>query len=431
MKGIKKNIKDDFKILVSKRSVYAFMTILLILVLYHINRIEVNVLVFCVGIVCFNKTRYSKPLMKILYPLVILFSIGLLSSLFSSSNFFDTFKDTVYFLKPIVAIVFGYLLFSLLKGVVLGYRVIVLLGLLFSLMHIYNVFALTDFNKANIHNIRANGGLNNFIEMVSILILIVLGKNKLNIFPNTIRNVIISILSISFILYFSRTMLIALGIMYVFSMGYHKLSAKGLIILSSVFVSVSLFYWYLFSTKLSINATGVEAFLYKMRMAPAELFISSEFNLDDKRYLYDHWRGYEASMALNQLKGLNIVFGNGFGALVDLGITIDLGGTYFRYIPILHNGYIYVLFKTGIIGLFFYIVFFLNLFLKFNKKYNDVSLNSISSIVLALVIFFALSSFVISGIYNQSDLIALLFGGFLALQSKILTENQKVFKNSK
>lgn len=409
--------------IVSIQRVYVFFTLFLILILYSVNRIEVNVLVFTVGVLCFRLTKKSLYILKIVSPLFLIFCLGIFSSLFSRLAVYDIFKDTVYFLKPITAIVFGYLLFGLIETK-RAYRVLIIIGLIFAVIHIYNVLTISNLFSISIHSIRGVAGLNNFIEMISILILLILKKNNIYVFSKLKSKVIFWILIVSFILYFSRTMLFALIIMYLFAMGYHRLNKRGIIIVCTVILLIILFYWYLFSIDLSIEATGIEAFLYKMRMAPGELFFNADtinvekITYNDLRYLYDHWRGFEASRALNQMTGIEYVFGGGFGSLVDLGFETLLGGELIQYIPILHNGYIYVLFKVGFIGLLLYFLFYFILFSKFNKKFKNNELNFITSLALAIITFFILSSLVITGIYNQGDLITFLLGGVLCLQRR-------------
>ncbi|WP_248724608.1 hypothetical protein [Seonamhaeicola sp. ML3] len=354
-------------------------------------------------------------------------------SLTSGNSIYDIFKDVVYFLKPIFAITFGFLLFSSLEPRNI-YRTIIILGVIFAVFHLFSVLSVSNLFSQSIHTIRAQAGLNNFIEMLSILIFLVLRKNNIQIFSRVRTRFFFVILFVSFAMYFSRTMLLSLGVMYLFAMGYHRLSKKGIYIVVSIFVFVILFYWYLFSIELSIGATGVEGFLYKIRMAPSEIFYNGNIDVKniafkDLRYLYDHWRGFEASRAIEQLNGINFFFGNGFGALVDLGFEMDFHGDKLQYIPVLHNGYVYVLFKTGIFGLILYLFFFYGLYKNLNRRdYIDRDHKICSSLALALASFYFLTSFVITGIYNQGDLTTLIFGAILSICGRKVYQLKAEFK---
>lgn len=404
---------------------------LLIIVLYFVNKIEVNVVVFALGLLTCKFTKSSLFIFRKVNSLILVVVIGITVAIFIRPDFYDFFKDVVYFIKPILAIVFGFYLFSLLDTR-LALKTVVLVGTLLSIFHIYIVLHIYDFNEITIHHLRNNAGLNNFIELISMLVLIMFKYNGIKLFSSITTKIILTLLVISFVLYFSRTMIIASLLMMGFGFGYHRLSVKGFVILISSLISILLFYWYLASLDISISATGLDGFLYKLRMAPGELFISSDFDISnpnniDFRYLYDHWRGFEASRAMSQTNDLNTIYGNGFGSLIDLGLEVKLDGEDARYIPVIHNGFIYVLFKTGVLGLILYLFFLTNLFLKYNKVYRSLELNAVTSICLALVVFYVLTSFVITGIFNQGDLISLILGGMIWIQKEL---HSKAFKIS-
>ena len=80
-----------------------------------------------------------------------------------------------------------------------------------------------------------------------------------------------------------------------------------------------------------------------------------------------NWRGFESYRAyLTYLDGslFEKAFGQGFGAMVDLGFDMPLGGDAsisFRYIPVIHNGYMYLLVKYGLIGVLIYLYYIFKL----------------------------------------------------------------------
>ena len=57
-------------------------------------------------------------------------------------------------------------------------------------------------------------------------------------------------------------------------------------------------------------------------------------------------------------------FGNGYGSLVNLKFKAPLSKEGMRYISVLHNGYMFVFYKTGIIGLLLYLFFLVQLYLR-------------------------------------------------------------------
>jgi O-antigen ligase len=70
------------------------------------------------------------------------------------------------------------------------------------------------------------------------------------------------------------------------------------------------------------------------------------------------WRSYEAYRGLQVVQAgtpAQAVLGRGLGARLDLGLYQLLDGEYRRHIPVLHNGFLYVVLKTGLAGLLAYL----------------------------------------------------------------------------
>ncbi|MBR9846115.1 MAG: hypothetical protein GYB35_08415 [Algicola sp.] len=168
------------------------------------------------------------------------------------------------------------------------------------------------------------------------------------------------------------------------------------------------------------ESKGIEGFFYKIKMAPSEIF-SPDININTKnhRSLWDHWRAYEALKAIEGISSteykLGWVFGKGLGAQVDLGFEAPLDGKKFQYIPIIHNGYVYVLFKSGMIGLIIYLAFLLFIYMQSYKKGNHYG-NIINNFISGIALFFLLTSLIITGIYNSGDIIVFILGGLFSLQ---------------
>ena len=182
--------------------------------------------------------------------------------------------------------------------------------------------------------------------------------------------------------------------------------------------------------KLDPDTPGLESFFYKIRNAPLEMFSSPEsYDSNDHKRIFDRWRAYEAKMALRQMSEtkLNYIFGKGFGSLVDLKFVAPLNNEGMRYIPIIHNGYVYVFFKTGLLGLFIYSVFLLSLYFQSYKKSLSIDETAIRNFISGFGVYFLVSSFVITGIYNLEEPSSFLLGSFLFLL--INTRKSLRFKN--
>lgn len=108
------------------------------------------------------------------------------------------------------------------------------------------------------------------------------------------------------------------------------------------------------------------------------------------------------------------VFGTGYGSLVNLKFYAPLSGDKkgMKYISDLHNGYIYIFYKTGIISLFIYLFF---LFKLYKRAYLKSTYST--AFISAFGIIYLFSTLTITGVYNSRDIIIILLGAFLFFES--------------
>jgi len=200
--------------------------------------------------------------------------------------------------------------------------------------------------------------------------------------------------------------------------GYTKLNKKSIIVISTFIVLLGAFFWYLNRIDISRNAEGLEGFLYKIKIAPKEMF-SMDINVNNRAELWDKWRSYEAKMAIEQVledKPYTIIFGKGIGALVDLKDDFMLNGELERKIPTIHNGYAFVFFKSGILGLSLYFCVVLTLYLKaYTLKRFDGFVIATKNLLSGFGIYLMLTTFVVAGIYNINSLLPLILGCILGI----------------
>jgi O-antigen ligase len=266
-------------------------------------------------------------------------------------------------------------------------------------------------------------GLDNFLELFALAIII--AKSKFNGLNIKNLKLITAILSISFILYFSRTMFALIVVVSLAFLGYLRISKKGLNYILIGSGGIILLYVYLFSIEIPRDSKRtIDNLLYKLKLAPSEIFVSSKnFDIENHAALWDHWRAYEANKAINQLNENGVEawsFGLGAGSLIDLGFYAPLSSDPkgLRYISNIHNGYVFVLYKTGILGILLYIAFLTGNYLAYKKsKFTNPI---IANMIFGIVLFYLTTSLVITGIYNLSDTTTLILGGILFLNHKEL-----------
>ena len=352
--------------------------------------------------VLFYYSKISKKTFHIVLFFLSILLISIFSSFFSDFLLYDWIKDFTYLSKPILALLAGYFISKNINNFYSVLKIIVFVALFFAITHILEILIYIDFNKASVSDIRNIGGISNEIEVFAIVILILSNKYKnIEIFNNKLlKKVALIILSLSFLFYLSRTMIVTLMIFTLGSFGYLKLTRKALKYGFIVLISFGLFYTYLFSRNFERGKPGIESFLYKMKIAPAEIFISNNnLNTKDHAYLWDHWRAYEAKMAITQLNSnsnLNWFIGKGLGSLVDLKFVAPLGEG-MRYIPTLHNGYVTILYKSGLIGLLFYLCILLSLYLFCYIKHVSIKSTIANNIISGLAIHFLFTTLIVTG----------------------------------
>ncbi|MBT8253597.1 MAG: hypothetical protein KJO00_01485 [Bacteroidia bacterium] len=363
--------------------------------------------------------KLSGKALNAIFPLVIIFFEGLIISLFYKNSMYDFAKDLFFFLKPILFIFLGYYLVTRIKDKDFIFKLIINLALLFALWHILTILTYVWDNPFNINKIRFFGGKANYIELMALILLLI--RNRQILTGITIKRVrlVKMIILISCILYFSRTMIIGFILLYFSYIGYFKISKKGVSYIFSFITLVGMLYLVLSFIDIDRDSTGIIGFLYKIKIAPSEIF-TTDIDLDTHSFLWDHWRGYEAAKAFEQLGdtpyNVGFVFGKGFGALVDLGFLAPLSETGEQFIPTLHNGYAYIIFKTGFFGLFFFLLFLIYVYFQAYSKSGVLRVRAISNLIGGIALFYAFTALIIGGIYNHGDIITVLLGAMFALK---------------
>jgi hypothetical protein len=134
----------------------------------------------------------------------------------------------------------------------------------------------------------------------------------------------------------------------------------------------------------------------------------------DKADINMNWRGFESYKALQSYYSgsvTDMIIGKGLGARVDLNFFMELQGIEYNSVPLLHNGYMYVLIKSGLVGLIFCIIFlFYIVKLGMRSSFaNNIQKVFISRMLVGCGWSILISMFVIGGIYENATLLLLLF----------------------
>ncbi|QYJ69065.1 O-antigen ligase family protein [Flavobacterium litorale] len=401
-------------------TIYAPLFILLLLVQLYLPSFKVNLAIQIVVLMVFcfmeNATLSKKMIGQVGILLAILL-LGFIGTLLHKYNGYNVIKDVFHFIKPVVGILIGYLFFRRIDNFRVFVRIIVIAGVISALIHFYILFFKVNLMSGSVARIR-HFTRDNFLELFSIFFLVFYRKYEgKQLFSNIIfRAFAFVLLLFSSMLYLSRTMIVMAIILLITVYGYTKITKKTLAVAGVGIAGIALLFVYLNNANIRRGKPGLEGFLYKVKMAPEEIFVTN-INRDDHRDLWDHWRGYEAmrAYALMKRNPSSFIVGTGHGSLVNLKFYAPLSGTPegLRYISELHNGYMYVFYKIGAIGILLYLFILLRWYSYIYKRktFANVFVSGIGAV-------YIFSSITITGLFNGRDVIIFILGGLLYYSAK-------------
>lgn len=400
---------------VSKVNFYQVLLCIILLLQIYLPSFKANVffqIILLIFYFIFEKPIIKLSFLKTTLPLVFIITIGFLGSVYYYNPFGLIIKDFFHFVKPFVGLFIGYFLFKEINYKDKFIKIIVVTGFISALIHFLIIIFLTDLSTGSIHSLRAYTK-DNFLELFSLFFMgYYQSFNKKKVFKSSfIYKFIFTTILLSCLLYLSRTMIVTAIILFLSVYGYFKLTIKSFKIILIGLLSIGVFYTYLYSVKIDRNKPGIEAFLFKIKIAPEEL-LKTKIDRENHKDLWDHWRGYEAkrAVALMNEKPLSYIFGTGYGSLVNLKFYAPLSSEKkgMKYISELHNGYPYVLYKTGIIGLLFYFIY---LFILYKFTYKATTFETV--FISAIGVFYFFTTLTITGIFNSYDTIIIILGCLL------------------
>ena len=347
--------------------------------------------------------KAHRGMLALAAPILLLMAVGVAASYQSAP--YDIFKDVWYTLNPLLALAIGYLLMHGIKDLRSLFKIIVFAASVASVLHVsYFIFDPgLIFQPAD--SIRAVAGRGYFITVLAVCVLAACRKAGMKLMPGPIAAFLFLLCFSSIILSFSRTLWTSLAIMIIVVLGF--LTARNLKKLAVLAVAAAGLFVYVFITPESQLAGPGQTLRGKMAHSFKEVMVSDYRKMAD---ISVNWRGYESFLAIQTyLDGDSVqhAIGRGFGTLVDLGIYMDLGGEKLRYIPIFHNGYIFVLVKTGVLGLLLYIYFLARVLLSGKRAVNSPSQEEklAGRLLIAIGLVLSATTFVIAGFFNKSTLI--------------------------
>lgn len=297
------------------------------------------------------------------------------------------------------------------------FRIILISAAICSFYHISKIIIDPSLLNQSINEIRGDAGKGYFLSVLAIVIIAAAHRSKINITKNRwFVRITFVLCMFSLILSFSRTLWVSLLIMGLVI--YDLLNLKKLKNIM-LLIGIIIFFALLVTMMPESEQVGSKkTFMGKTARSFQETIVK---NYKEKKDINSNWRGFEAFKALQTyLAGgvIQYIIGSGFGTLIDLGFYIELGGVTQRYIPYLHNGYMYILVKTGIIGICIYIFYFYKL-IRYGKM-HALSMNSYihlaGKLIVAISLVILVTTLVISGFFNKGSFlpIIIILGSLIA-----------------
>jgi hypothetical protein len=381
------------------------------------------VVAFAVLLLHFN-ARISRGLSQIVLLIMAMMAVGTLGIMTRQAGLYGFVKDVVYFLRPLTVMLATYYAVQRLKSKADFYNLIVLVGFGFALFHLLDIGIGLLRYRPNLQKFRELFGKLNHVEMVALFLIacirdLPVKKTRYTLFYKLAVAVLIG----SFLLYFSRTMIVVLVLMILAYYGYLKLNARGafmgLILLA--FGAGFAFFLSQYEPDETQPQTVLTGFLAKIKNSYTETFEPIKFDtyLKDRRSLWPRWRAYEANLVLTEVdRERKWLQGKGFGSTVDAGFELRLNGEMIQHLPTVHNGVAYVYMKTGILGLLLYFTIFLVLYSYNYRTPEDQSQKSYHRALVAAGFYMLAATMVVTGIFKPYMMVGFLIGGSFALKNK-------------
>lgn len=360
--------------------------------------------------------NYSFSLLKLILPYIIILGLAIIVSFYYEYRAYFIIRDITYLIKPVIGFFLGFQLCK--RNFQNAFQLIVKTGVFIAICHIIVILvAIFVFRAFTVADLRFYSGYFSDYEIYALVIILFHKQFNLNYSRKTFL-ILVSIVGFSAFMYLARTNFIQFIILVLALKGYLVLNKKSLTIIGSILLTSVVGYFFIVSTNPRRNAEGLEGFLYKIKVAPMEPF-KSKINREDYRDFNDNYRSYENIMTVRQVSRdgiVPVIFGKGIGSQIDLKQEVYLGDMKLRFISILHNGFMIVFLKSGLLGIFIYLY---TIFYFFGRvKTENEIIKSINLLFIGTGVFLFISNWVFLGFYNLTETKTVLIGFLIAFREK-------------
>lgn len=412
---------------VKKSVIYQLLFAICIYVPY-LNNYELTFAIWSVTALITIRGRYSLGITKQVLCFALILLLASIVLCFKENQLYYIIRDVTYLAKPILGLLIGYQLCKNFPTKV--FQTIAHTGLFIAIIHLcLIIYGVLFFKASSVNEIRYYGGYFSDFEVYAVIVLLFHKKFEVN-FSKRKTMLYTAIIGFSAFMYLARTNFLQFVILFLALKGYFEVNKRSVTVVVSFLIVCSISYsaiWYMNPKR---NGEGIEALLYKIKIAPIEPF-KTKINREDWRDFNDNYRSYENIMTVRQVSSQGaeaIFFGEGLGSKVDLKQKVWLGDMYLRYISILHNGFMTIFLKTGLLGLFIY---FISIYLLFKRVKSSLPIiNNLNLLFLGTGVFLVFSNWVFMGVYNLSDNKSILIGLLLFYREYYIKHNEVSLANN-
>jgi len=369
------------------------------------------------AIISANYRKIGPLFLRLTWPLFCVALIGGLGALLTEDSSFqmrDLYRDLAFALVPIALLGTGIWLATIETLVLI--RVLMSAAFALAVFHLSQFALIPELLDASLEDVRNVPGSSDNLVALALIIGLVRFTSHRMIFPSYFpRLVVLGVLTASLALSYSRAQLSVLAVMTLTLCGASsRFAFRPFIIVGALGVLLA-------PILVLVSVDGGGDFLTKIADSLSEMAPLDYANKED---ISAKWRGYETYVVWADFLSANIAYqilGKGFGAVVDLGFYMPLNGEDFRYLPVFHNGYAYILLKTGLAGISLYVLFYLHL-IRISRSGTRVFSREIgfnSYLLAGCACSLALTMFAIGGIAQGVDPAIALLVGYLVGQIKL------------
>jgi hypothetical protein len=386
------------KVTLPKDFIYQFLLFISVFVPY-LNNYELTFSVWSLATLITFQNKLSLEILKHLACFIGIFLIAVFSSFWYDHELYFIIRDITYISKPVIGLLLGYQLAKKLNTNTL--KIIIRVGVLIAYYHIFIIlYSVLFYKVSNINDLRYFAGFFSDFEVYALILLVFHDKFQLD---------------------YPRKKLIK----YIITMrGFLKINVKSLTILASIIMVCIIGYATILYINPKRNGQGLEAFLYKIKVAPIEPF-KTRIKRDDWKDFNDNYRSYENIMTVRQMTNdgnKSLILGHGLGSQIDLKQKLMLGDKELRFISILHNGFMTVLLKSGLLGVFLLIISIYLLFIQ--KKSQIPIIKNLNMLMIGSGVYMIISNWVFMGYYFAADTKSIFFGLIICYREFIVQERK-------